>query len=139
MESTKFFFVIALCALALVVSSGCIGGKSETVTIEKGFMYSYSFEMPEETEVMFSLDTDGAPVDVLVLDRANFEVFQKIFSGGGDGRVSTIVTHPGVVSKSFTFTSPKDDTYYIVIENSDWLKGGATATRAVRVTTRSSV
>lgn len=139
MESTEKFFVIALCALALIGSSGCMGGKSETVTIEKGFMYSYSFDMPEETEVFFSLETDGAPVDVLVLDRANFEVFQKIFSGGGDGRVSVLVTHPGVVSKSFTFTSPNDDTYYIVVENSDWLKGGATATRAVRVVTRSSV
>jgi len=139
MESTEKLFVIVLCALALTVSPGCIGGKSETVTIEKGFMYSYSFEMPEETEVMFSLDTDGTPVDVLVMDRANFEVFQKIFSGGGDGRVFPLATYPGVVSKSFTFTSPKDDTYFIVVENSDWLKGGATATRAVRVTTRSSV
>ena len=139
MESTEKCFVIILCALALIISSGCMGGKSETVTIEKGFMYSYSFDMPEETEVMFTLDTDGTPVDVLVLDRGNYEAFQKIFSGGGDMKVSPLATYPGVVSKSFTFTSPKDGTYYIVVENSDWLKEGATATRAVTVRTRSSV
>lgn len=109
----------------LIFFSGCLASeKSETISIPEGHMYSFSFNMPEDSEVQFELETNRKAVDLLVLDEENYKIYEKAFTGGKGATFKSLESHPGVISTSISFTSYKNGIYYIVIENADVLKDG---------------
>jgi transglutaminase-like putative cysteine protease len=74
--------------------------------------------------------TASHPVDVFVMDRANFNVYNS--GAGSDSAVSFEGKFfHSVTSGDFTFVLPSTDTYYVVIENSPYLTNGADAKTSV--------
>lgn len=81
--------------------------------------------------------TASDPVDVFVLDTANFKVYNS--GASSDTAVSFVGTmFPSVTSGDFTFVLPSTDTYYAVIENSPYLTNGADAKTPVTVSIKIS-
>jgi hypothetical protein len=82
--------------------------------------------------------TTSNPVDVLVMDTANF----NIFNGGAIS--NSAVSFKGkifnsVTSSDFDFVLPSTDTYFVVIENSPFLTNGADAKTSVIASTKISI
>jgi hypothetical protein len=58
--------------------------------------------------------TNGTPVDVLIMDRGNFSIFNATPEGGGWG---AYVIKKNVTNETFDFIPPKDYTYWFVTRN----------------------
>jgi hypothetical protein len=79
--------------------------------------------------------TDSAPIDLLVVDLANYQKFSIAFtSNSGSPWEEYVILTPDIVQKRVEFKSPRSGKYRIVIENSDYIPGGAMTTRDVSVT-----
>jgi len=70
------------------------------------------------------------PVDVLIFDQNNFKIYQKGFTSGSAVSFRGAI-YKSIKSKEITYVAPNSGTYYIVIENSDFLSNGADAKTTV--------
>ncbi|MDD1672016.1 MAG: hypothetical protein LUO82_03325 [Methanomicrobiales archaeon] len=87
--------------------------------------------------VSVELVTDGAPVDLVILDASNYNMFSVAFSSrSGKLWDEYIVLRTGSTREKVEFKAPRSANYRIVIENADVIPGGAVTTRDVSVTIR---
>ena len=70
------------------------------------------------------------PVDVLILDQKNFNIYQNGFESRSAVHF-TSTSYKSIKSKEITYVMPNTDTYYVVIENADSLVNGADAKTSV--------
>lgn len=85
-----------------------------------------------EKQFTAEINTDGAPVDVLILDQKNFEDYKDGFSRNSES-VFTGEIFTGVITRTVHFTPSSTGTYYLAVENSPYLESGADARRTVYV------
>jgi hypothetical protein len=78
------------------------------------------------------ITTDGAPVDVLILDENNFLVYKYAFTSGTSYSIKGVIA-TYTVSKTFQYVLPSQGSYYLVTENAPFLTDGADARRDVNV------
>jgi hypothetical protein len=128
--------IIFLLVVAVLIS-GCAAGTTFKPIVEtKNVPYDYiqPYELSGEKGAKFNIEikTDGAPVDILVLDSKNYIIYNNDFENGAHDSWKSVI-HRDIVSKSFSYKLPETGTYYLVIENSDFSKDGADAKRAVNV------
>lgn len=125
-----------LLVIALVVlTAGCVSQTlwDETAYLEKDYYISYGVDVTDPPVTLeVSLKTDGKPVDLIVLDEENFKLFDAGFSSGTFKNFRTVGSNPFIIETTETYTLPKKDHYYVVIENSDFLPNGADAGQGVK-------
>lgn len=127
-----------LLVIALVVlTAGCVSQTetlwNETAYIDDGYEIHYGFNVTDPpVTLQVSLKTDGNPVDLVVLDEENFKIFDAGVSSGTFKNFRTVGSNPSVIETTQTYTLPKKDRYYVVIENSDFLPNGADAGQGVK-------
>ncbi len=69
---------------------------------------------------------DGGPVDVLLLDSKNYLDFEEFFRGRRSSfKYFKTGSALNIMSKSYSFTIPYTDRWFIVICNEDLISGGA--------------
>ena len=128
-----------LLILAAVSIAGCADTKMEPIVETINVLYDtiQPYELMGEKGACFNIEirTDGSPIDILLLDTENYNIYGNAFENdilhSWKG-----VAYRDIVSKKFSFTLPKSGTYYMVIENSRFIKNGADAKRNVNVAVR---
>jgi hypothetical protein len=127
-----------LLVIALVVlTAGCVSQTetiwNETAYIDDGYEIHYSFNVTDSpVTLQVSLETDGNPVDLIVLDEENFKLFDAGFSSGTFKNFRAIGSNPSVIETTQTYTLSEKDRYYVVIENADFLPNGANAGQGIK-------
>ena len=87
---------------------------------------------------LVELVTDGAPVDLVILDSYNYDkkFGAAISSKTGEPWEEYIALKTMITRGSVEFKAPTSDAFRIAVENADVIPGGAVATRDVSVTIR---
>jgi hypothetical protein len=108
-----------------------------TVTVNRDAFSSWEFSLHIGNRYTVEVVTDGAPVDLLVLDAANYRLYTTAFySRSGSPWESYVILIPGVVQDHVEFKVPLAGRYRVIIENADIIPGGAVTTRDVTVVIR---
>lgn len=106
----------------------------ESLHVDVGYYGHYSAIVDEGATLTVSIRTDGNPVDLFLMDSADFDEYQSVQSGQ-----ATTFNHYvygsslNVVQKTYAFTVPDSDRYYIVIDNTATPDNGAYAGVPVNV------
>jgi len=74
-------------------------------------------------------------IDILVMDQTNYNIYQNAFKSGS-AVTFTSVSYKSVSSKDFDYILPSSGTYYVVVDNSPFLTGGADAKTSVITATK---
>ncbi|MBP2146879.1 hypothetical protein J2129_002333 [Methanofollis sp. W23] len=133
--------LIVLLLIGTVLIAGCTGTGTTlepvVASVDVPYDYLYVYELWGEKGTSFSIEinTDGAPVDLLVFNRANYIKYKKAFENSTQDTWKAVI-YRDVVSKEFTYTLPHYGTHYLVIENSEFTTDGADAKRDVNVSVR---
>jgi hypothetical protein len=120
-----------------VVTIGPVEGPSVNSVIEEiwaipaGHYESYSTILSPGAEVNITISTNGSPVDVMVMDSANYGKYVTALNGGG--KWQNFVSEKSIVRKSFEFIAPGTDRYYVIVDNTRSPEGGAEAGEDVNV------
>jgi len=114
----------------LVKSDTAISVFDETDNLEYNYIIHYLLSGDQGYQFNIKITTDGAPVDILILDENNYLEYSNAFEKRSSFSINGVF-YKNVVSKNFKYTLPSRGKYYLVIENSKFLKDGADAKRAV--------
>jgi hypothetical protein len=109
----------------------------ETINVPYDFATPYKLSGEKGETFSIEIKTDGAPVDLLVLDSTNYKIYMNDFKNDAHDSWRSVI-HRDIVSKSFSYRLPDTGTYYLVIENSRFSKDGADAKRSVNVAVKIS-
>lgn len=113
-------------------NSNAIPILDETKTVPYNHILSYLLAGDQGYQFNIEITTDGAPVDVLVLDENNYQVYSNAFKNGGSTSFNGVI-YTSVVTKNFQYVLPSQGKYYLVIENAPFLTDGADAKNDVNV------
>ena len=105
---------------------------NESKTVQYHYIAYYLLAGDQGYHFTIDINTDGAPVDVLILDEDNFQTYSNAFKVGGSTSF-TGVFYRFVIEKNFDYLLPSQGKYYLVIENAPFLVDGADARRDVKV------
>jgi len=134
MRQSVLLLVTALLIL-LAMGAGCVSQTlfDETAYVDNDYEVHYSFEVIDTpVNLQISLETDGNPVDLIVLDEENFNIFDDGISSGIFKNFRAIGSNPFIIQTTETYSLTNKGTYYIVIENTDFLPNGADAGQGVK-------
>jgi hypothetical protein len=105
----------------------------ETKTIPKGYYQFYSMILKPGMSIDVSVATNGSPVDVLVMDSINYGKYVAAINSIRGGSWQDHLSEKLVIDKSFKFTAPGTDRYFIILDNTGSPEGGADADEDVDV------
>jgi hypothetical protein len=109
----------------------------QTVTVSRDAYESWEYNLHIGTRYAVEVVTDGAPVDLIVLDLPNYQRYYTAFySRTGSPWEEYVIFAPNTVQDRREFKVPLTGRYRIIIENADIIEGGATTTRDVHVIVR---
>jgi hypothetical protein len=109
----------------------------ETVTIGRDTYRSWEFTLSIGRRYAVEVVTDGAPVDLLILDQANYNKFSNAFyANSGAPWDQYILFVPSIVQDREVFKVSFGGKYRVIIENADFIAGGAVTTRDIAVSVR---
>jgi hypothetical protein len=103
---------------------------TETVKVPKGSYRYYYYSLKEGDSIKIAVLTNGPPIDLLIMDEANFNDYKASFT---DGRTWYEWDSLKVIKTVYEFSVPADDTYYVVLDNSPMPDGGADSGKDVSV------
>jgi hypothetical protein len=111
----------------------------ETKNVPYDYIQPYELSGEQGDRFSIEIKTDGAPIDILILDTENFTKYNKSFTNDVYGNWNGVINRD-IVSKEFSFSLPTSGTYYLrfrqVLENSQFTSNGADAKRSVNVAIR---
>lgn len=100
----------------------------ETSQIQKDYYAYWEMDLEESNIVSVDISTDGAPIDLEIMDQTNFNRYKN-----DAYRTYDFWGSDSVIRTNYDFYVPGDDTYYIVLDNSVDPENGAYANRNVNV------
>ena len=104
----------------------------EIINVPYNYMQPYELWGEKGARFTFFVKTDGAPVDLLLLDAVNYQKYEDAFCYEGSGTWNGY-TYRDIVQKKFSYVLPETGTYWLLIENSNFIDNGADAKRNVNV------
>lgn len=124
------FFVLSVAAMPVLANSLL----DEGLQISSGQFEAYSFSGSKGNSITvdFKINSGGA-VNLLLMDAGNFTLFSSDCSNGGSTPFYYYVSGStlSTMSKSFSFTLPRTQSYYVVIDNAGCVAGGASPSGSV--------
>lgn len=109
---------------------------NQTKVVPDGYYQSYSMVMSPGDGVDVSVSTDGSPVDVMMMDSANFGKYVTAINNPKGGTWDNYVNDKSVDSQvNFSFVASDTDRYYVIVDNTKSPVGGAYANKNVTVHT----
>jgi hypothetical protein len=122
---------------SVTTTSSAVPVLDQTVTVARDTYSSWELTLAAGKRYAVEVVTDGAPVDLLVLDLANYQKFSIAFSSksGSPWEEYALLT-TGITRDRVEFKAPRSGKYRVIIENADYITGGAVTTRNVNVQVR---
>jgi hypothetical protein len=106
-------------------------------TIGRDNQGNWEISLQAGQRVAIDVITDGAMIDLVILDQPNYNIFKVAFSSrSGSLWESYVVLRTGITKEHIEFKAPLTSKYRIVIENADVIPNGAVTSRAVNVVVR---
>ena len=106
-------------------------------TIGRDSQGNWEISLWARQRVAIDVITDGAMVDLVILDQPNYNTFRVAFSSRSGSLWETyVVLRTGITEEHIEFKAPFSSKYRIVIENADVIPNGAVTSRAVNVVVR---
>lgn len=102
----------------------------ETQLTQASYEYQ-EFTLAKGEKVKVAVSTDGAPIDLLIMDSSNFNVYENTNPTPETVRYAGL---KNIIKDEYTFVAPQYDTYYFVFDNSYWPKSGSNAKKNVWIT-----
>jgi hypothetical protein len=106
-------------------------------TIDPGQYVAESKEMYPGTHYYTTISSAGGPVDVIVLNASGYDSYTSTLKGSQKAWTA-YQTVKNVTSAEVDFTPPQTLTYYVVIDNSPLVEGGADGDSKVTVNSSTS-
>jgi hypothetical protein len=128
---------IAIFTLSVItVKAEQISLFDETKTIEDGQFWHIKADL--KSEVIYTMDIDvtsGNAVDLVVLDSLNYGKYSQAVSSGTTVNFEYYSSYSSLNTKgkSYSITTSEDITLYFVVENFDFIQGGASGGGSVDV------
>ena len=121
--------VLAMCGMGMVSAAETIVDETTTVGSDEYLYYSAIFY--EGATITVSVSTDGAPIDVFLMDAQDFDEYEDEKSDHIHYYIDGSALK--IVKKRYTWMVPETNTYYIVIDNTIAPDAGANPSRSVNV------
>ena len=121
--------VLTMCGTGMVSAAETIVDETTTVGSDEYLYYSAIFY--EGATITVSVSTDGAPIDVFLMDAQDFDEYEDERSDYIQYYVDGSALK--IVKKRYTWVVPETNTYYIVIDNTIAPDAGANPSRSVNV------
>jgi hypothetical protein len=106
--------------------------KFDTVAFNQDYHYIINGNAGDGYQISISA---SSPVNILVMDQSNFNIYINGFQTGSSSITWHSATYLSVQSKSFTYVLPASGQYYVVLDNSNYIKGSDLSENTVQVTT----
>ena len=133
----KNILVLTLTIMGLLLVGTAVAQEvhwDETPHVDVGSYQYYSAIIHEGTTLTVSIRTDGSPVDLFLMDSAGFDEYQSVQNSQATTFNYYVAgSSLNVVQKTYAFTVPDSDRYYIVIDNTATPDNGAYAGVPVNV------
>jgi len=129
--ATQVATPVATPAVASVPTAAPTTVLDETTTLYSDEYMYYSVRLDKGDTMPISVTTDGSPIDLFLMNAQDFDEYESMQTGYVTYYVDGSALH--VVSKTYTWTVPESNTYYIVADNTDSPDDGAYAGCAVNV------
>jgi hypothetical protein len=104
----------------------------ETTWLDNDHYLEYSAVLNKGTTLNIDVSANSG-IDVMVMDSSGFTDYKDAVSSFSGGEWNSYISQKSIMKKSFTFTVPSTDRYYIIIDNTDSLEGGAYANKGLSV------
>ena len=126
---------LVLLISATVFACGCVDENApaapttvldETTAVYSDEYKSCSARLDKGDTITISVTTDGSPIDLFLMNAQDFDEYESMQTGyGGTFTYYVAGSALHVVSKTYTWTVPESNTYYIVADNTDAPDDGA--------------
>lgn len=126
--------LLTMCGTGMVSAAETVF--DETTTVKSDYYMYYSVLFYEGATVTVNVNTDGAPIDLFLMDAQDFDEYQDMQneqSGVNEFNYYVAGSSMNVVKKRYTWVVPETNTYYIVVDNTIQPEGGADPRRSVNV------
>jgi predicted small secreted protein len=128
MKHRLLIFAMAAIAAALIIA-GCTtttksGNGQDSRLLLKDTFEKFTLQLDPKNNVQVNMTTDGAPVDVLLLDAPAFDSYTGAVNGSG-ASWSTLASRLNTNAANFSYAVNTGGTYYIVVDNTGMVPGGA--------------
>lgn len=127
--------VIAVTAFLLV--AGCssttkTGNGQDSRLVLKNTYEKFTLQLDPQNQVHVNVTTDGSPVNVLLLDAAAFGNYTSAMNDSG-ASWTALASRLNASAADFSYPVGTGGTYYIVVDNTGKVSGGAAGDRDVMV------
>jgi hypothetical protein len=106
--------------------------KNETITIPQDNYHYFGWDLQSGQSIKFEVVTDGAPLDLTILDSKNFDNFKRY---NGSETTEALKHYKGMTNIQDVYTASYPDTFFLVFDNFND-PGGSYAGRDVHVHVR---
>lgn len=119
-------------AISTPVMADTLLNEGKQITSGQFAYYSFSGTKGATINVNFTISSGNA-VNLMLMDSTNYNAFSTACTGNTAGSFQYYVSGSSLasVSKSYSFTLPETQTYYVIIDNAGCVNGGATPTGSV--------
>lgn len=121
--------VLTMCGTGMVSAAETI--VDETTTVESDEYLYYSALFYEGATITVSVKTDGAPIDVFLMDAQDFDEYEDEQSDYIHYYVDGSALK--IMNKRYNWVVPETNTYYIVVDNTIAPDAGANPRRSINV------
>ncbi|MFA4824454.1 MAG: zinc ribbon domain-containing protein [Methanoregula sp.] len=108
-------------------------GTPSTVQIQNNYYYYYRLDMQQGDMKKISIKTDGSPIDLMVMDSSNFKKYEDAEKNPQSKYTWQSRNQLSIINTEYILTAPFDDTYYFVLDNTNYPSLGAYAKKNVNV------
>ena len=116
--TNKNFCKIVFVLLCVIAIEGCVSySYDETFVIDAESDISYQFALAEDEHLNVAIETQNGSVDVLILDSSNFFKYDDENSTANIYEPDAF--YENVNAKEIRFIAPKDDEWFLIIENNN--------------------
>ena len=116
--TNKNFCKIVFVLLCVIAIEGCVTySYDEPFVIDAESDISYQFALAKDEHLNVAIETQNGSVDVLIFDSSNFFKYDDENSTANIYEPDAF--YENVNAKEIRFIAPKDDEWYVVIENNN--------------------
>jgi len=108
---------------------------NDLVTIPYNSNEAYDFSGNSGNAYHISISATS-PVNILVMDPANYNIYQNAFKSGSAVTFNHFVSYQTVKSEGFDYILPNTGRYYVVIDNSPFITGSVSSKTSVLASTK---
>jgi hypothetical protein len=127
-------FVLLFLVVNPVLAQDSLFDETKTISDNQIWYIHASLKGGESYEFSLTVES-GDAIDLIAMDTTNFNIYKTAFEASSTAEFSYLSTYSAksIKSKSYTITFDETKTVYFVVENADFLEGGASGGGSVDI------